>query len=144
MARGYPDFFGYSIFPWHGSIKEETATVNVAIGATSQIIYLAGKRVIYCVDVSAVGLSSIGTDIVRAYADGNLLSQIAWQDLGNFYFGYTIPGEFAGASYISTSFAGHVKLAGLFGVGQSFEITYKNAGANIVPVTVWAQGCIIL
>lgn len=48
MARGYPDFFGMSVFPQYGPFQVESATgINCPNAATTQVIALAGKGVTY-------------------------------------------------------------------------------------------------
>lgn len=48
MARGYPDFFGMSVFPQYGPFQVDAAiAVNCPDSAITQVIALAGKGVTY-------------------------------------------------------------------------------------------------
>jgi len=48
MARGYPDFFGFSIFPQYGTFSLDEALGQVcASGATTEITEVLGKGVTY-------------------------------------------------------------------------------------------------
>jgi len=48
MARGYPDFYGISIFPKYGSPTIDPAVlINCPNAATTQVFYVAGKGRIY-------------------------------------------------------------------------------------------------
>ena len=48
MAKGYPDYFGYSVFPSYGKmIREEIAAVNCPNAATTEIVSIAAKGKTY-------------------------------------------------------------------------------------------------
>jgi len=48
MARGYPDFFGMSVFPQYGPFQVEAeVAVNCPNAATTPVIAIAGKGVTY-------------------------------------------------------------------------------------------------
>ena len=143
MARGYPDFFGYSTFPWYGEIKEDAASVVAAIGATTTILELLGKRVIYTLAVIATGTDRIDNDLFTVHIDGNLVGQFDWAWLENHYCWPTSPTDFYGIFWDPEIYVGEARMQGLFGIGQSIKIDYINNGAAAVTVQCYVDSGII-
>ena len=47
MAKGYPDFFGFSSFPWYGSTQlSYVSELNIANLATQELSNISGKGVL--------------------------------------------------------------------------------------------------
>jgi len=75
MAKGYPDFFGFSTYPWYGAITRDYAErPNLATGAEHSIHAIAAKGVCLGGQFSVV-LLNLNPDGVspRLYVDGNLI-----------------------------------------------------------------------
>jgi len=135
MARGYPDFFGYSVFPWHGAVTEESGSEVVGIGATTTILTLAGKRVVYSVDVRADGLLAINADIVTLYTDTVLLSAPTWEVLRQYDSSLVGVTEFSLLFFDEDAFVGVARASGMFSVGTSIHLTYENNSGAAVTVS---------
>ena len=78
MARGYPDFFGFSVFPQYGPFTEEHgAPVDILAGNTRDFFELTAKGVIYdgyhriysCADPSNI--------LINVTVDGDLIPSVS-------------------------------------------------------------------
>lgn len=75
MARGYPDFFGFSVFPFHGiSYRAEHPAAAVAAGAETTLIEIAGKGILFSGYVVVSGVAAINARSL-IYVDGNRISE---------------------------------------------------------------------
>jgi len=78
MAKGYPDFFGFSIFPQYGSFSVEDLPVEIiADGDNFDIINVLGKGVVHSGDLT---LSCDGNPLgisIQISIDGQDLAQEA-------------------------------------------------------------------
>ena len=74
MAKGYPDFFGYSMFPYYGTIYVTGTSTAVAAGATFTAISLTMKGYIHGGFLQIEGFDDLTTVFIRVYIDGNMLA----------------------------------------------------------------------
>ena len=130
MARGYPDFFGYSTFPWQGNVRQDSATVNVLAGATQQLIMLTGKRVILNAYIGLVGGISHLTDSAYLDIDGVQVSDLNWGTSSIRLQGQVVPTEPIIVNVIEETFRYQAYFAGIFTVGVSVAIRYQNNSAE--------------
>jgi len=77
MAKGYPDYFGQSIWPKYGTMFRQGVISPVIIpGATGDIFSLSRKAIAYGGVIECLGLNVDVFDIVvRVQIDGSLIIQ---------------------------------------------------------------------
>lgn len=75
MGKGYPDYFGYSVFPQFGTFKNEAIAVAIAGGATETIIDITNKGKIYSgyIDISITRLQEAFLNLT---VDGTTLAYL--------------------------------------------------------------------
>lgn len=80
MAKGYPDFFGFSVFPQFGPFQNEVINKVVASGASGDIVNISDKGNIYSgyFDISSVRLQSIFINLI---VDGTSVAYLSPQAL---------------------------------------------------------------
>ena len=78
MAKGYPDFFGYSMFPYYGGPYLETGNVITAGAGLATVLTIAAKGIVRGGSIIAI-LPNV-TDIwgTYIYADGQLVQVIQY------------------------------------------------------------------
>ena len=47
MAKGYPDFFGFSMFPFYGSLLDDMSIGVLSAGETDDVTSISGKNHIF-------------------------------------------------------------------------------------------------
>jgi len=66
MAKGFPDFFGQSIFPTYGPVLQATVTVaHSASGDTDTILTITGKGLIRTIYLEAYNTNNDGDLFIR-------------------------------------------------------------------------------
>lgn len=82
MARGFPDYFGRSIWPKYGTATSKIGTsVNVASGDTDTIFSLSGMGVIKWLKVGCALELDYGSSFFRLTIDGSVIDAL------HFYYG---------------------------------------------------------
>jgi len=81
MAKGYPDFFGFSIFPQYGSFQFDVINVNVPNLVNTELVAVAGKGVTHSgiIEVSGTDLSL--TDYFTVVVDSTLIQYVDIEDI---------------------------------------------------------------
>ncbi|MCJ7639024.1 MAG: hypothetical protein MUO70_03935, partial [Euryarchaeota archaeon] len=75
MARGYPDYFGTSIWPKYGTpIRTGGLVVNVPAGLDVDVIDISANGVFFCAEIR---FSTIG-DYLASYVRLEIDNQLAW------------------------------------------------------------------
>ena len=97
MARGYPDFFGTSVFPMYGvNGIQHRLIANIAPGATRTIFDLGGKVVCQGGFLSWIMDDSVGASQILLFLDGinifgqSLSNMIEYQGAGPLAFPWYI------------------------------------------------------
>ena len=74
MPRGYPDYFGQSIFPKYGSLKVATGSgISLPNGVEKTVVSISGKGQVYSGFMSISGTVSPVNTSCRVYVDNNLI-----------------------------------------------------------------------
>ena len=75
MAKGYPDFFGFSTFPWYGTTARDYADLGpLATGAEHVINSLVGRGCVLGGTAYIMGGNPLHIDLsCRLYIDGLLV-----------------------------------------------------------------------
>ena len=80
MARGYPDYFGQSIFPKYGGARQEVQNkVSVPAGTTKSIVTVTGKGVMYQAGIQVLGYTAAYSDRFYLYVDNSLLATVSFE-----------------------------------------------------------------
>jgi len=143
VARGYPDFFGYSIFPWHGSIRQDGDAVNVGIGATETVLSLTGKRVVYSAFIAIDSDRQHRDDVISLEVDGNRFSTGSWLAFRGDLSEAVVPSKGLLLRYDEEAFIYRLRYSGEFCVGQVVSLIYTNNSANLVAVSTAISSAII-
>jgi len=82
MARGYPDYFGYSMFPGPGGpTKDVSGLVNVAFGERKTLIEISAKGSLINCAVYGDAVSNYANYLVYLTIDGEELTPQAVENL---------------------------------------------------------------
>lgn len=73
MAKGYPDFFGQSIWPKYGTMIVDSDSVDTAGAAETDVLTLTGAGVWTYLLGILTPLAAGGEYTIRLYVDGGLL-----------------------------------------------------------------------
>jgi len=138
MAKGYPDFFGFSMFPYYGPIYEAHDTGTAPSGGSDTIVSVTSKGVlragwINCTDTDWDTSSHI--DIV---ADGQTVFQLFFEtkpDLDKAY-GLRVPMQWTHFSKVSGVFRAHLTVDISFQSSIALEVA-QPIGAS--ALTVYGQ-----
>lgn len=77
MAKGYPDYFGQSIWPKYGTMLIESDTITTIDNSETDVFVIFGVGVwTYMMGIIITTLSG-GIYVIRGYIDGVLLFDIA-------------------------------------------------------------------
>jgi len=134
MARGYPDFFGYSVFPYYGPAARDLGGVNVPGGGREVIVSLTGKRHVYAVQVTVLDVDWSRNDSIYLYVDGVLIRSTSWWSLLDYERNSQMPTELWLSCYDEEHHYHIMGFSGGFSLGVSIELQYEVAGANVVTV----------
>ncbi len=81
MSKGYPDFFGFSFFPYHGSTFVVELDDTVANGNTVDVLDLALKGILRRGHLDVVFVAFTDEVLIRVFVDGNAVELIASLDV---------------------------------------------------------------
>jgi len=137
MARGYPDFFGNSVFPWYGPAARALGGVDVPGGGREIIVENTGKRHIYAVQIHTIDADWDKNDGISMYVDGVLIRSTSWWSLLDYERNSQMPTEMWLSCYDEEHHYHVMGFGGGFSIGLSIRIEYTVFGVN--PVTVFGQ-----
>jgi len=81
MARGYPDFFGFSIFPFYGAIRYTGETLKVLPGGVeTEIFTIIGKGRIWGGEWQVIHGTNLPAISLNIYIDEDLAASISCSD----------------------------------------------------------------
>jgi len=134
MARGYPDFFGFSVFPSHGGMLNESSAVVVPSGPLTEIVRVTGKGVLDAVSIIIFDVEASVYDLMVFYFNDLMIAQLTWY--AALITGSNKPtlGEPHICGYDPYTPAFRMILQGPLSFDTSVSISYQVVGAN--PVTV--------
>lgn len=73
MARGYPDFFGFSIFPYYGTLYREVIALTDLIDADEvSLTTISGKGILAAGNITMLESVAGAIPELRIYVDGEL------------------------------------------------------------------------
>lgn len=138
MAKGYPDFFGTSIWPKYGTpINTYTGIVAVPGGAIVDVITINANGVLFSLDILLVGVSDLISSLFIVYADTGEMARL---DL-DFDYRLTILGGaplLLGLTYVDVlSFVRKASLSREMPFHDSFVVRVRNNSAD--PVSIEAR-----
>lgn len=134
MARGYPDYFGYSSFPSCGAATEDGANIVVGGGDETLIYEIAGKGVLYNTNMFTGDIDSNEDDRLRCYVNNVVISNLSWSELLLFNKRVGVLGEFGVSCFDSVHYRYEAMLVGPISFDIAVRITYENTGLNDVSV----------
>jgi len=134
MARGYPDFFGHSMFPYYGVMTEVGAATAVAGGATAEIGRITGKGSVFSVDIYTIDTDADVLDRIRIYCDNGLFTNQSWAGMYVYGFDKPVYGEMFELCYDPNTPRFRAIMPGQIPFGINLYVTYQVTGVN--PVTV--------
>ena len=76
MAKGYPDFFGFSMFPYYGQLYEEHDNTILAADTTFFPVDLAFKGVCRCGTLRFISTDVLDEYYLRLSVDGELIQRL--------------------------------------------------------------------
>ena len=137
MARGYPDFFGFSVFPFYGSTLETGGLKTAPFGVETALVTVAGKGQIYNCEYLTQDADAVNLDAVRLYVDGIAISGDSFQQQYTRNKHMMIPGEMIATCYDPNTprYAGFIQ--GSIPFGMSAQLRYNSTGVNDVDVYAW-------
>ncbi len=122
MSKGYPDFFGYSIFPNYGNFQlTDSGAVIIPADSWGTIFNISAKGKIYSgyVGIQDLGLADTATIIARLTVDGDVMFSRSLDDLLNH--------GFVGDLDIPFSLTYYSKVNNFFVVTFPLDITFANS-----------------
>ena len=137
MAKGYPDFFGTSIWPKYGTpIVTMVHGVVIASGASPDLITITANGVLFDLRVEIVGLSDLQWTRVSLSIDGAVMAN-SWAPLDPDYAVFA--GEaliIAPIYYDKAAFIFKVSLKREIPFHDSFNVLIRNDSANNITGSV--------
>ncbi len=135
MARGYPDFFGTSIFPYVGKIINDAAIINIGAGLDGAVATLLGKRHILNVRFDLGGLLDHGGDRIGILIDESAGRTFSFNEIVEGLYQQVLP-TLAFLVFINPekdTIRGY--FCGNFTVGTRLVVWYYNNTAEDIGVT---------
>jgi len=136
MARGYPDYFGYSVFPWTGDIIFDDIDTGFLGGANGQVISLLGKRHILYISFGLEGLLSHLEDVISVIIDGRTPHDFQFAVAAAGKYNYVLPGVMVPNYIGADGLVINGYFCGGFTVSTQLQIWYLNASADPITVNV--------
>lgn len=81
MARGYPDYFGQSIFPRYGDTIPVDYGVTATAHATTQLLSLTDKGFLLSASIEINGLGDNWSDFIKITVDGQDIPHESFSEL---------------------------------------------------------------
>jgi len=81
MAKGYPDFFGFSMFPYYGSLLDSLVMGNLLPSTTADVTSLTGKNHIFGGCLRVFNLSDPTDLTVQILVDGAIVQNLTYGNL---------------------------------------------------------------
>lgn len=142
MAQGYPDFFGFSVFPQYGPYRfEDPLIVGLLAGNSGNLFEVSGKGVLVGGFIYVSGTADHGNLHIQLTADGEGSYDYVFTYFQVYGFNYPQVGNFY-ASWFSESDKDYLihPSPGLT-FGQSLVIGMSNASAANITIAsnLWWQ-----
>lgn len=131
MARGYPDWFGQSIFPWYGGTSEiNSGLMTIPAETTKTLVTIEGKGVMYNIEIWIDTPTHHPTDGAELYIDNVQISDAHLATTRK--RGKNIPtlGEFYITLYDVDDFEYTMMMSGLIPFSQKIELKWSNDHAD--------------
>ena len=131
MARGYPDYFGYSMFPSYGNLLELEDAFGIIAGATITIMELNHKGMICGGYIRLSGAVPLNNYLIIPYIDG--IAHVDFLSNIPFDYGFQLPdGHMFYVSYYNNTDNEIVfSMSPGFPFGVSFAITIENTSLAV-------------
>lgn len=134
MARGYPDFFGISIFPHFGGARENEGPGVSVPNDTTILFTVNGKGHIYCIETLTSGAASMISDEWELWIDGVEFSSMIPSSADSAGEIYPRLGAWQLSQYDLTIPQVSMTLLGVLTFAASFSLRYtENSGAAPTP-----------
>ena len=78
MAKGYPDFFGFSMFPWYGGIIRSAFATTCPADTVTPIHAIVSKGSIVGGYLQLTGVADITDILIYAWVDGQLITTLRY------------------------------------------------------------------
>lgn len=78
MSKGYPDFFGFSMFPFNGAVLETSGSTVIPASTTATVFEITTKGMIFAGTCAMVTAANISKSDFFVWIDGQLAQ---WFDL---------------------------------------------------------------
>lgn len=90
MARGYPDFFGFSIFPFYGVLyRTPVAAIGPILNVETDLVEITGKGILTAGQITGVDVAINANPWLAIYVDGGEVFATTMEGL---YAGGWLPG----------------------------------------------------
>lgn len=135
MARGYPDYFGRSIWPKYGTGLVSDLSANILAGSSADVIDLALQGILTYFKVLVSGANQMADVILQLYLDGADICTLYFNDFAD------APDVFTPRSLLCVMYRneGPFKVICVNGVEIPFHTSLKvvvtNDSANVVTYT---------
>ena len=137
MSKGYPDFFGQSIFLQYGTPSKYGGALSVPAGATVEVLSYLGKGILYSMMVTVYGLSDNRNDNVGLYIDGNTISYANPRNNFHQFSRNYITGSVGVSSWNYVTDELQVILKGPLSFSSSVKIEWVNRGTIDLTGFAW-------
>jgi len=124
MARGYPDFFGQSVFLQYGPAKLALADTVAIANDSKTVLTVTGKGVMYLGFLDVEGLGLVNDDLLQFYFDGNLFVNNTLANFADQWWRGEAPANVRCEVARPLSFYYALKLCGPLTYGTSIQIRY--------------------
>ena len=92
MAKGYPDFFGYSVFPYYGDLLNQDVLVPGVVALdTATLFEISHKGILFGGYLYLFSTDAPPTDLLVITVDGSVVFSDSCLHL--YWFGYTDSGS---------------------------------------------------
>jgi len=143
VARGYPDYFGQSIFPKYGGAKEVSGSKTVTANTENTIVEVSGKGVLYSGGLYAQGSDKCKDDRVRIYIDNVSIVTISFTALLTRGL-VIVPNDIVTLTYYSDiEFKYHVSFLREVTFDEGFKITYEEKSGRTPTVSCGVRYALI-
>jgi len=137
MPRGYPDYFGQSVFPKYGTASLEAAMVNAVADDETELIKIEGKGRTYGGVVISPDPDLKTTSRVRIYIDDELFFN--WSIHSLYLHGFTsmtpLPESILCYDPTSPNYAIGIEKDLTF--EQSFALKFDNTAAAVITIAYY-------
>jgi hypothetical protein len=144
MAKGYPDFFGTSIWPKYGTpIYTSSGLMAIGPGLATDVLTLTANGVLFCLYVFVEGVSDLLGTRIALYADGGEIAR-SGADIDDRYSILGGTGRVLAPIYSSRlTFVYEVSLSREVPFHNEIVLNVSNLSMDAIDVLAWSTHYIV-